>query len=83
MSTGHISAFEVTRLLAGARLGRRGPLYLVHALTARCNARCGFCAWNPDFYDPLLVEMRAASIRRKFVNAIQPSAEEFRDEDQP
>ncbi|MBW2461854.1 MAG: radical SAM protein [Deltaproteobacteria bacterium] len=52
MSTGHISAFEVTRLLAGARLGRRGPLYLVHALTARCNARCGFCAWNPDFYDP-------------------------------
>jgi len=52
MSRGHISAFEVTRQLAWARLGRRGPLYLVHALTARCNARCGFCAWNPDFYDP-------------------------------
>jgi len=51
-NTGRMSAFEVTRLLAGARLGRRGPLYLVHALTARCNARCGFCAWNPDFYDP-------------------------------
>jgi MoaA/NifB/PqqE/SkfB family radical SAM enzyme len=28
------------------------PLYLVHALTARCNARCGFCAWYPEFYDP-------------------------------
>ncbi len=52
MRIGHISAFEVTRKLAAARLGRRGPLYLVHALTARCNARCGFCAWNPDFYDP-------------------------------
>jgi MoaA/NifB/PqqE/SkfB family radical SAM enzyme len=52
MNSGHISAFEVTRRLAGARLGRRGPLYPVHALTARCNARCGFCAWNPDFYDP-------------------------------
>ncbi|NOY93597.1 MAG: radical SAM protein [Deltaproteobacteria bacterium] len=52
MNRGRISAFEVTRRLVGARLGRRGPLYLVHALTARCNARCGFCAWNPDFYDP-------------------------------
>lgn len=52
MSYGRMSAFEVTRQLAGARLGRRGPLYLVHALTARCNARCGFCAWNPEFYDP-------------------------------
>lgn len=52
MTYGRMSAFEVTRQLAGARMGRRGPLYLVHALTARCNARCGFCAWNPDFYDP-------------------------------
>lgn len=28
-----------------------GPLQLIHAVTARCNARCGFCAWHPDFYD--------------------------------
>lgn len=48
----HLStALEVTRNLVSARLGRGHPLYLVHALTARCNARCGFCAWNPDFYD--------------------------------
>lgn len=46
------TALEVTRNVVGARLGRGHPLYLVHALTARCNARCGFCAWNPDFYDP-------------------------------
>lgn len=46
------TALEVTRSVVGARLGRGHPLYLVHALTARCNARCGFCAWNPDFYDP-------------------------------
>ncbi|MBX3247531.1 MAG: radical SAM protein [Myxococcales bacterium] len=46
------TALEVTRNLISARLGRGHPLYLVHALTARCNARCGFCAWNPDFYDP-------------------------------
>lgn len=47
-----ITALEVTRRLLEVRLRRRGPLYLVHALTARCNARCGFCAWNPEFYDP-------------------------------
>ena len=46
------TALEAARTLGSARLGRRGPVYLVHALTARCNARCGFCAWNPDFYDP-------------------------------
>jgi MoaA/NifB/PqqE/SkfB family radical SAM enzyme len=46
------SAFEVVRSLVAARCRWRPPVYLVHALTARCNARCGFCAWNPDFYDP-------------------------------
>lgn len=46
------SALELTTDLVRARLGTGHPLYLVHALTARCNARCGFCAWNPDFYDP-------------------------------
>lgn len=45
------NVFELTRRFAGARLGLRRPIYLVHALTARCNARCGFCAWNPEFYD--------------------------------
>jgi len=52
MNDARASRFEITRHLVGARLGRRPPLYLIHALTARCNARCGFCAWNPDFYDP-------------------------------
>lgn len=46
------TVLEVAKNLALARAGRGHPLYLVHALTARCNARCGFCAWNPDFYDP-------------------------------
>ncbi len=44
--------FEVARRVVGARLGWRPPVYLVHALTARCNARCGFCAWKPEFYNP-------------------------------
>lgn len=45
-------ALRVVRGIAQARLDWQHPIYLVHALTARCNARCGFCAWNPDFYDP-------------------------------
>ncbi len=53
MTHGRATALELTRQLANVRLRRRkAPLYLVHALTARCNARCGFCAWNPEFYDP-------------------------------
>lgn len=40
---------EVTRALVRAKIKWRHPIYLIHALTARCNARCGFCAWN--FYD--------------------------------
>lgn len=52
MMTRLSTALEITKSFAAARMGRGHPLYLVHALTARCNARCGFCAWNPDFYDP-------------------------------
>ncbi len=47
--TGHL--IELGRAIMGARFRWRHPIYLVHAMTARCNARCGFCAWNPDFYD--------------------------------
>jgi MoaA/NifB/PqqE/SkfB family radical SAM enzyme len=43
---------ELVHRVAGARFRWKHPVYLVHALTARCNARCGFCAWNPEFYDP-------------------------------
>lgn len=52
MMTRLSTALETIHSLVNARLGRGHQLYLVHALTARCNARCGFCAWHPDFYDP-------------------------------
>jgi MoaA/NifB/PqqE/SkfB family radical SAM enzyme len=52
MTRAPATRLEMATTLAAARLGRRPPAYLVHALTARCNARCGFCAWNPDAYDP-------------------------------
>lgn len=52
MSFSPTRALQVVRSVAQARFAWQHPIYLVHALTARCNARCGFCAWNPDFYDP-------------------------------
>jgi MoaA/NifB/PqqE/SkfB family radical SAM enzyme len=45
-------AVRVGRWLVRSKTQRwSGPLQLIHAVTARCNARCGFCAWNPDFYE--------------------------------
>lgn len=41
---------ELARALYQARTDWRHPLNLIHAVTARCNARCGFCAWSPEFY---------------------------------
>jgi MoaA/NifB/PqqE/SkfB family radical SAM enzyme len=61
-------AFQLTTSIARARLGRGHPLYLVHALTARCNARCGFCAWNPDFYDPAQ-QLSTDAIKRLYSDA--------------
>jgi len=59
---------EITGALVGARLRLRRPVYLVHALTARCNARCGFCAWSPDFYDPRQ-QLSTEAIRRLYGDA--------------
>jgi MoaA/NifB/PqqE/SkfB family radical SAM enzyme len=62
------TALEVTKNIALARTGRGHPLYLVHALTARCNARCGFCAWNPEFYDPKQ-QLSTEAIKRLYSDA--------------
>ena len=51
MQNNKVNALEVAKLLFRAKFNWQNPLYLIHAVTARCNARCGFCAWNPDFYD--------------------------------
>ncbi len=62
------NVLQVARRVASARLGRGHPIYLVHALTARCNARCGFCAWNPDFYDPRQ-QLSTDAIKRLYSDA--------------
>ncbi|HRG94755.1 MAG TPA: radical SAM protein [Polyangiaceae bacterium] len=65
-----LGALDMTRAFVNARLGRGHPLYLVHALTARCNARCGFCAWNPDFYNPR-DQLPTEAIKRLYTDARQ------------
>jgi len=45
------STYELAKVLFKARVAWKHPIYLIHAVTARCNARCGFCAWNPEFYE--------------------------------
>lgn len=45
-----VDLLEGAQALYRARTDWSHPLHLIHAVTARCNARCGFCAWNPDFY---------------------------------
>ena len=48
---GKVGVWEIAKTVVGTRLGKHRQFYLAHAITARCNARCGFCAWNPDFYE--------------------------------
>jgi MoaA/NifB/PqqE/SkfB family radical SAM enzyme len=62
------NVFEITRLVVGAKLNWQHPLYLVHSLTAKCNARCGFCAWNPDFYDPR-AQLSTPAIKQLYTDA--------------
>lgn len=62
------SIVEITRQIVGARFRWTHPVYLVHALTARCNARCGFCAWSPDFYDPR-DQLGTTAIKRLYSDA--------------
>jgi MoaA/NifB/PqqE/SkfB family radical SAM enzyme len=50
-SSGKSTAIRFGKWFLQSKLRWRHPVYLIHALTARCNARCDFCAWHPDFYD--------------------------------
>ncbi|MCZ7677446.1 MAG: radical SAM protein [Sandaracinaceae bacterium] len=61
-------AIEAARALYQARTDWQHPLHLIHAVTARCNARCGFCAWNPDFY-PGNTDLDTDDVRRLYRDA--------------
>ncbi|MBW2454444.1 MAG: radical SAM protein, partial [Deltaproteobacteria bacterium] len=53
--------------LVEARFRWRHPLYLIHSLTARCNAKCAFCAWN--FYEAT-DELSTAEIKQLYRDAV-------------
>lgn len=56
-----VTTWELARAIAEARFAGAGPLYLIHSLTNRCNARCGFCAWQ--FYQDAGDELSTAEIK--------------------
>jgi MoaA/NifB/PqqE/SkfB family radical SAM enzyme len=41
------------RTLLASRLGRRGPFFLSHLVTGRCNCRCPTCIWRDNDVDEL------------------------------
>jgi MoaA/NifB/PqqE/SkfB family radical SAM enzyme len=41
------------RTLLASRLGRRGPFFLSHLITGRCNCRCPTCIWRDNEADEL------------------------------
>jgi MoaA/NifB/PqqE/SkfB family radical SAM enzyme len=42
-----------TKTLLASRLGRRGPFFLSHLITGRCNCKCPTCLWRDDDADEL------------------------------
>lgn len=63
---GQAGPVEVAARCAAARVRWRHPLYLIHSLTNRCNATCGFCAWSSyDTSD----ELSAREIRHLYEDA--------------
>lgn len=64
------ATYELAKVLLKTRFTREHPVYLIHAVTARCNARCGFCAWNPEFYEGS-GEMTTDQIKKLYTDARQ------------
>jgi MoaA/NifB/PqqE/SkfB family radical SAM enzyme len=57
-------AHSVGTLLA-SRLGRRGPFFLSHLITGRCNCRCPTCIWRDDEAE----ELETSAIKRLYRDA--------------
>jgi MoaA/NifB/PqqE/SkfB family radical SAM enzyme len=45
-SLGWSDIARFTRTLLASRFGRRGPFFLSHLITGRCNCRCPTCIWR-------------------------------------
>jgi MoaA/NifB/PqqE/SkfB family radical SAM enzyme len=63
------------RTLLASRLGRRGPFFLSHLITGRCNCKCPTCIWRDNEADELetsVIEQlyRGAQDARFVANAI-------------
>jgi MoaA/NifB/PqqE/SkfB family radical SAM enzyme len=50
---GWIDIARFSRTLLASRLGRRGPFFLSHLITGRCNCQCPTCIWRDNEADEL------------------------------
>lgn len=53
--------------LLEARFNWKHPLYLIHAITSRCNAKCEFCAWK--YHNDFTGEMTTEEIKKLYCDA--------------
>ena len=54
-----------TKTLLASRMGRRGPFFLSHLITGRCNCRCPTCLWRDNGVD----ELETGTIERLYRGA--------------
>lgn len=54
-----------TRILLSSRFGRRGPFFLSHLITGRCNCNCPTCLWR----DNKVEELETSVIERLYQGA--------------
>ena len=54
-----------TRILLSSRLGSRGPFFLSHLITGRCNCNCPTCLWR----DSKVEELETSVIERLYQGA--------------
>jgi MoaA/NifB/PqqE/SkfB family radical SAM enzyme len=52
-----------TKTLLASRLGRRGPFFLSHLITGRCNCQCPTCLWRDNEADELETSVIEQSYR--------------------
>jgi MoaA/NifB/PqqE/SkfB family radical SAM enzyme len=53
------------RTILASRLGRRGPFFLSHLITGRCNCRCPTCLWRDNEAE----ELETSAIERLYQGA--------------
>jgi len=68
-SEDQLRGLKAARWLVKSKLCWRHPIYLIHSITSRCNAKCGFCAWHSDEAAPMADELGTEEIKELYQQA--------------